>query len=478
MFGKFLKSFPYKYQLKIIKAALRLRGAALFMEQGTGKTLVSLGIVAERHDRGQVDIVYVLCPKSVVPVWVREIRKHMGLYPRVVTSWDEFDPYRLKYRKGKDERLIFVIMNYEHMIKRIKKIVRENSHMAIADECHKLSNRASAQSRGAHRIADRSDYRLGLTGTPMGNNEELDLWSQFKFIDSDVLGSRFGDFEDRFCRKGGWMGYKTVIRKRRVKQIHKKIKPITFRVDQDDVLDLPAEIPPQELFFELNAKQQKLYDKMETTAVIKVGENEDKYITSGLAVTTAMKLHQITGGSVKDNDGNTHFIGNSKLRVLEDFIKYKPYKNKFLIGTNFNGDVDQVSDLLSKLKIKHLILKGGKESDAGTIEKQFHEDDKVKALICQIKAGSMGLDFTPADMTIFFSLPRSWRDFDQFKKRTRRNGQTRKTRYVYLLSEKTVDIDIYSSLQDNTDIAQNFTQSLKEKSNGSCQENKRNKRNR
>lgn len=434
------------------------------MEQGTGKTLTVLDIITERHRRCQVDLVIVLCPLSVLPVWVREIHKHVAVEHRVVTSWEMFEEYRLRFRRGQEDTLTFVVMNYEHARTRIKKMVRENYDAIIADEGHKIRNRDSAQSRAARRLARRSDYRFVLTGTPVGK-DEIDLWAQMDFLDPDILGT-FKQFKSRYLRSAGFMGKQHQIKsKTSRKKMLKAIKPFTYRVTKDQVLkDLPPFVD-QELWFDLDKKHRRLYDKLREDSVVELNEGE---IVAGLEITVAIKLHQMSGGWVKNDDGDTVEVGKSKLKLFEEFITDRPWANKVVIFTMFKAEMDAICEILKKQKLGYLVLRGGrkKEKSAGQVEKEFHEDPSKEVLVCQIQAGAAGLDFTPADMAIYYSLTRSWLDYDQSRARLHRNGQTRPVTYIHLLGQNTVDETILSALKEKHDIAKYVSTALKGTTNG------------
>lgn len=77
----------------------------------------------------------------------------------------------------------------------------------------------------------------------------------------------------------------------------------------------------------------------------------------------------------------------------------------------------------------------------------------------QYQAGSMGLNLQKSNKIIYFSLPERSELFEQSKKRTHRIGQNRTCFYYYLITENSIDEDIYELLE----MRKNYTDELLEK---------------
>ena len=69
----------------------------------------------------------------------------------------------------------------------------------------------------------------------------------------------------------------------------------------------------------------------------------------------------------------------------------------------------------------------------------------------QYQAGSMGLNLQKANVIVYFSLTMSSELFEQSKKRTHRIGQQQTCFYYYLLTEGSVDEEIYNTLLERKD---------------------------
>ncbi len=114
-----LKSIPYVHQVRAFGFASRVDASALLMEQGTGKTLVAIAVAAQRFLWGQVKRVLIVCPKSVIPVWPKELRKHLS----VKYIWDRVPKTaKTPLRIPTSDVIEFLIINYDKLKGRYKEI--------------------------------------------------------------------------------------------------------------------------------------------------------------------------------------------------------------------------------------------------------------------------------------------------------------------------------------------------------------------
>ena len=75
-----VKVDPFIHQVQAFNLGLQKPSVALLMEMGTGKTVTAIGIAGARYLRGEVKRVLVICPVSVISVWLKEL-KEMADFP-------------------------------------------------------------------------------------------------------------------------------------------------------------------------------------------------------------------------------------------------------------------------------------------------------------------------------------------------------------------------------------------------------------
>jgi len=67
----------FKHQKEVLDVSINKANWALFMEAGTGKTLVSIRTAEYWFTNQDIDVVIVICPKSLIGTWAEiELPKH------------------------------------------------------------------------------------------------------------------------------------------------------------------------------------------------------------------------------------------------------------------------------------------------------------------------------------------------------------------------------------------------------------------
>ena len=125
----------YAYQEKIFQWVKQRKKIALFMDMGTGKTLVTLNFLMYHRPKK----VLIICPKVAMYVWQSEFKKHVKDNPYTIvplnkgTSKDKAD----KVIENNKENTVLII-NYESSWRdHIEKALRDyKADMIICDESH------------------------------------------------------------------------------------------------------------------------------------------------------------------------------------------------------------------------------------------------------------------------------------------------------------------------------------------------------
>jgi len=124
----------------------------------------------------------VVCPASVVPVWVEEIARFAPeLRTAVLNAGHDF---------ANDRRGDLVwIASYTQLRKHRDQLAAADFGYAVLDEGQFIKNPDAKITQSCWEI--RARRRIVLTGTPL-ENRQLDLWSLFRFLLPGLLGTRAG----------------------------------------------------------------------------------------------------------------------------------------------------------------------------------------------------------------------------------------------------------------------------------------------
>lgn len=183
----------YPYQLDAVRAVRSLPYAAIFHEQGLGKTKIAIDLVLFWLSEDVVDTVFIVTKKALVKNWVNELGIHSWLIPSVLSSDRRTNSVLL------NSPVLVYVLNYE--------VVATNAELfldflrtcrvgAILDESHKLKNPETSLARCFHSLASGFERRVIMTGTPSANRP-YDIWSQVKFLDDGIaLGASYDAFRE------------------------------------------------------------------------------------------------------------------------------------------------------------------------------------------------------------------------------------------------------------------------------------------
>lgn len=434
-----LKSNPYEHQVRAFGFSTHLDGSALFMDQGTGKTMVAVAIAGQRMLNGEAKRVLVVCPKAVKPVWPREFAKHADF------------PFTYEYDKQPDvaDGVELWITNYDRLKRELKKMLRWKPDMVIFDESHKIKNRKSDRTKAAISLSDKVKYKMVLSGTPFAKCIS-EVWSQMRVVDDRVFGRSYSQFKSRYLQMGGYMQYE-VVGYNNEEEFSRKMHEKAFRVKKEECLDLP-EMNYQHLYVQADVKTRKIYEQMERELFLELQGEE---ISADSAAVLNMKLRQIVGGAVKTDNQEMAHTSKLKMGALSDLLEGRE-GNKTVVFFSFTHEIVLAQQLAKKLKLKYLTLQGSTpDEDKLKFEDRFQNGDYDLAFI-NIQCGAEGITLTAADMVVFFSPTFSFIGFSQAKDRIHRIGQEKKSTCVFIIMEKTVDERVVSVLECNGQLVDTY----------------------
>ena len=173
------------------------------MEMGTGKTIVSIAVAGCMYQYGKVNRVLVVAPLSILGVWEEEFEKFADFPYSLTILKGTSAKKKEQLTKLPDEGLQIVVVNYESAWRLEKELLAYNTDLVIADEAHKLKENRTSQSKGMHHIGDKAKYKLLLTGTVI-TNRELDVFSQYRFLNPQIFGTSFYAFRNQYFDMGGY----------------------------------------------------------------------------------------------------------------------------------------------------------------------------------------------------------------------------------------------------------------------------------
>lgn len=350
----------------------------------------------------------------------------------------------------------WTVVSYDFM-RRYKETFRKKFYDAIVcDEIHKLKNPNSKQSKALKSMAKKSTYRYGLTGTMLAD-DVMDAFAQFRFVEPEILGDSWTDFQDEFVTRGGFMGLQRTMTKSNRKRVLELIRPAMYDIRKKDALDLPPEVH-RYMWGELKGPQKKVYEDMLNHSFVLLDEAKS---AAKLAVTQVMRLQQITGGFINDDSKVSHKVGDAKLDLLREYLEDFNRKNKLVIFVRFIPEIRAIKKLCEDMKFT-VEIHTSKDKGPRT---RFQKEKNPRVIICQYQSGGIAIDLYAAHYSILYSKTYSRIEFEQAKARLHRGGQTMPVTHTSLCIRNSVDEAIEGVLLSKQSIstyALNYLRRLKD----------------
>jgi len=446
------------------------KGFALLFEMGCGKTLTAIAIAGAAYQAGYIDRLLVIAPTSVVAVWPQELAE-MADFPFTCETLLGDKRKRLKgisdLKRYRFPKLKVGVINYESIWRDDVKeaLLDYDADMVICDESQRIKTYDSKQSKAAHELGDKARYKLILSGTPVQNNA-IDIWSQYRFLDSTVFGTQYWAFKNHYCQMGGFNN-KQIVRYRDLDGLVEKEHSIAFRITKEEAVDLP-----EQTFItrniEMSNQERKLYDALKRDSFAELSNGGQ--ISATTVLTRLLRLQQLTGGFLVSDDAvKPEQVSTAKLDALKDIIEDYVMESgkKLVVFARFIAEVNAIQELaekmLKKSGLKAVSIYGAvKKEERGGIVKQFQTDPKTVLFIGQIDTAGTGITLTAADTCVYYSKNFNFATYEQSLSRIHRIGQRNVCTYIDLVVKNSVDEVITNALRKKEDLATRIVDNWKE----------------
>ena len=457
------KSKPFAHQKKALEMSWDKEVFAYFMEMGTGKSKVLIDNIAMLYNAGKINGALIVAPKGVYKNWFdQEIPNHMPDYIEKKVGLWKTDP------KAKDLQPLFktgaelhiLIMNVEAFstkkgVSFAEKFLNSHETLMAIDESTTIKNPGALRTKTIVSLRPLTKYRRILTGSPV-TKSPLDLFTQCYFLDPYLLDqSSYYVFRTRYavCRKINVSGRQVeiVVGYRNLPELSEKLKPFSYRVLKDDCLDLPKKTYMKRTV-ELTAEQKKVYKQMKQEAIAFLN---GKMVTSATVITQLMRLHQITCGHFKSNDGTVQDLKNNRITQLMDILQ--EVEGKAVIWAHYRHDIEKIVEAISKTYGENTVVTyyGDTTTDdrQKAIKKIQDSNSPVRFIIGTPQTGGYGITLTGASTMIYYSNGYDLEKRQQSEARIDRIGQKKPMTYIDIMAEDTIDDKIVKSLRNKVNIA-------------------------
>lgn len=437
------------------------KGFGFLFEMGCGKTLTAIAVAGAGFQMGKLKRVLIVAPTSVCAVWPKEFADYAN-FPYTVKTLLGTKTQRLKELNDLIRfpypHLKVAVINYESTWRDdiFEALLDYDADLIIADESQRIKTHDAAQSKAMHQLGDKARYKLILSGTPV-QNEAVDIFSQYRFLDPTVFGLNFYTFRSRYAVMGGF-NRKQIVSYRDLDELIRKEHSIAYRVTKEEALDLPEQTFENRCIA-LTKKERELYDRLRRDSYAELDGGGT--ITATTVLTRLLRLQQFTGGFLVEDDAvKPQLVSRGKLDALADILHdyVLEGKKKLVIFARFIPEVMEIIKLtdgiIGKRKMKCVSIYGEiKKELRGDIVQQFQTDPSTMVFIGQIDTAGTGITLTAADTCVYYSENFNYATYEQSLSRIHRIGQKHPCTYIHLVAENTVDELILKSLAAKEDLA-------------------------
>ena len=420
----------YPYQLDALRAVKSLTYAAIFHEQGLGKTKIAIDLMLTWLNEDIVDTVFVITKKSLVRNWCDELESHSYITPKVLSRDRRLNSIAL------NSPVLIYVMNYEVVstnLNLIQQFLRTCRVGSILDESQKIKNPETNLSMCFHSISTKFERRVIMTGTPVANRP-YDIWSQIRFLDNGASLGEFGEFKSSLdipTNSNSDSNYSG-----RLVCVLDQIKHFSVRETKQTA---GIQLPNKEILthkIELAPLQSKIYasyrERMsyELRATLSVDNAE-------VILKRLLRLVQCASNPVLvDETYNEYPAKFLKLLKILDDITNKG--SKALIWTGFIKNIGWLNKELTQYQpqLIHGQMSVHKRNES---IRKFKTDKNCRILLATPGAAKEGLTLTVANHAVFFDRSFSLDDYLQAQDRIHRISQTDECFVHNLIAQNTID---------------------------------------
>jgi SWI/SNF-related matrix-associated actin-dependent regulator 1 of chromatin subfamily A len=448
-----LKRNLFAYQRKGVARSMELKRFINGDEPGLGKTGQAIATLHGAALRGEQTFpCLIICPKSLKENWAREWaiwtdRKAIVLRDSMRNTWSQY------LRTGLADVLI---VNYESLKKYFVASINKPDDAALSlkyvkfkepinlfksvviDELHKCKDNGTQQSKFTKGLSSGKEWILGLTGTPVVNKPK-DLISQLAIIDrlGDIGGYKF--FMNRYC--GGNGSGATNL-----KELQYRLATTCFfqRQKKDVLTDLPDKMR-QIILCDITT-QKEYQDAIKDLS---------NYLRDYKSKTESEVEKSMRGEIMVKIGICKNISARGKLNEVTEYVNEVIESGQKIVVFIHQKEI---AEALLKIYPHAVTIRGSDSTDARQSNvDRFQKDPKCNIIICNIKAGGVGITLTASSRVAFVELPWHAADANQCEDRCHRIGQKGSVQCTYFLGGGTIDEDIYKIIEKKREVANSIT---------------------
>lgn len=402
-----------------------LLGLCLFDEQGSGKTVMTIAAFDELRRTGEINAMIVVCPKSMVGEWPKDIGTFLGTDCSVEIAEGG---RREKYEKAQ-RRFDVLVTNYEGVAPMLVNLMASASirrYLLVVDESFYLKNSESNRSELVNKLRSSCRKCFVLCGTPAPNSA-YDLVNQFDLAD---IGFTFGGFQKVNDPAADWPRIASLV----------DMRGVFIRRLKSDILKHVPEKNFHVISVELSGKQALMYDGARAALQLDLRNLNNESFKKSLMTYFQRRAALLQICSCPSSIDPTASEVPVKYAVLDKLLdKLVSQGRKVVIWSFYKKSLDEIMARYSRY---HPVKVDGSVSPALRREavRTFQEDQSTMLFVGNPAAAGSGITLHASYDAVYLSYSNQAAHYLQSLDRIHRRGQVAdEVNYYLLICKNTIE---------------------------------------
>lgn len=494
---------PYDHQIDGLCHVYYNLRAALFYEQGLGKSKIAVDMMRLLRLGGNRAPALVLGPRMTVQNWGREIDFHGGGQLKWVALVGTLPEKKKALTRAIAEGADMVLATYGTATSLVDLLVDQLPYKTlICDECHYVKSWDSNRTKATWEIAQKAARRTLMTGSPT-QGSPLDLYGTYKILGDCFMPEEYFLFKKKFLQFAG-ANSRVVTGYKNLDILNARTTFLSTRRTKEECLDLPERVIV-DVEYSLSKLQTGIHNQLVDEMRIDPGllaaqlglEAPTKRIPPEARMAhraaTLSKLLQVASGFLIKNENDpsfcdrveeggckylercvekrirprsaeclvdqtplpntvTFFDENPKLDAVEELLVdiLQESSHKVIVWCVFRHELDIVEKMIKDRQWGYVRVDGSTDDVQVAID-QFNLNESTCVYLAQASTG-VGITLNAASYMVYCSLPFSLNTYTQSLDRNYRIGQDKKVTVYRLLGRGTPEMAVAKLLDNKVDV--------------------------
>lgn len=411
-------------------------GACVFDEQGTGKTVTTIGAFDVLVEGGDADTLLLAAPKSMVAEWQHEFERFTGdLYAVALVAGTPRERTAALH-SGAD----VLVVGYETAVRYEDDLVllaQRRKVVLAVDESYNVKNPDAQRTATLRRIREWCERCYVLCGTPAPNHPD-DLVAQFDLVD---YGYTFAGYRPSGDLEADRATIRAATEQRGI---------FTRNLKRQVLPDLP-ERNFDEVMVELAPIQARVYQGALDDLIIDLESTDEstyrRQILSFLERRAALLRICSNPSSLVPNYQETP----AKLLALDDLLgSIMARGEKVVVWSFYRASLDAIAVRYADRGLVRVDGTVGEIAARRDAVRAFQDDEDTRIFLGNPAAAGAGITLHAARIAIYESISNQAAHWMQSLDRIHRRGQQRDCEYLLLICRDTIEEREFRRLREKT----------------------------